>query len=430
MNIDCPEGIRVTADSQNVRPGMIYVDLSCRKNRRQIYEAYENGAYLIFTPYNISDPALPVIKVESPRETLSMLFEKFFEKENNNAKLIGVFGESGKSILVEMLQRIFDRRDDSRMKLDIIPIAINTSENNLFYLDNMSFDSIILTDKCTFGKCCGNKPAADFISGFSDGRAVIMNNDEYNNINSFITYGLNQKAVVTASSIDIDEITCFNYCVQKSFHTRNGKRVEPFEMPVHLHVLGGHNIYTALAAITCGLYYDVDISCIKESIEGYKASARHFQKIYEGDFTVIDNYCNSVHDYPAAFDSIQILNYHNLILVISVSGDTNPNIHEEKSAMIAGWIKVLKCKKVILTNCMDGDSHIGELPVKSMKIYKKVFEENDVSFIYYHLLHHAIEKGLSLLNRNDLMVLLGCEEMNAAGRIVNKLLGSVNKKES
>lgn len=68
MNIDCPEGIRVTADSQNVRPGMIYVDLSCRKNRRQIYEAYENGAYLIFTPYNISDPALPVIKVESPQK--------------------------------------------------------------------------------------------------------------------------------------------------------------------------------------------------------------------------------------------------------------------------------------------------------------------------------------------------------------------------
>lgn len=316
------------------------------------------------------------------------------------------------------------------MKSDLIPIAINTSENNLFYLDNMSFDSIILTDKCTFGKCCGNKPAADFISGFSDGRAVIMNNDEYNNLNNFITYGLNQKAVVTASSIDIDEITCFNYCVQRRFYTRNGNMIEPFEIPVHMHVLGGHNIYNALAAITCGLYYDVDISCIKESMEGYKASARHFQKIYEGDFTVIDNYCNSVHDYPAAFDSIQILNYNNLILVISVSGDTNTNIHEEKAALIAGWIKVLKCKKVILTNCMDGDSHIGELPVKSMKIYKKAFEENDVSFVYYHLLHHAVEKGLSLLNRNDLMVLLGCEEMNAAARIVNKLLGSVNKKES
>ncbi|MDD3705022.1 MAG: hypothetical protein PHC45_03000 [Clostridiaceae bacterium] len=373
MNICSPEGIRKTADSHNV----------------------------------IKD----------------ILIGKSFEKEKYNSKLIGVFGESGKSILVEMLQSVFNRRDDSRMKLGIMPIAINTSENILFYLENMSFDSVILTDS-------GNKPAADIISGFSEKVTVIMNNDEYQNINRFITYGLNQKAVVTASSIDVDEITCFNYCVQKSFYTGSGKKIDPFEVPVHLHILGGHSIYYALAAITCGLYYDIDIKSIKESIEDYKTSSRHLEKIYEGDFTVIDDYCKSVHDYTTAFDSIQILNYDNLILVISVTGDMNPGFHEEKAVLIAEWVKILKCKKVILTNCMDRDSNIGELPLKSIRIYKKVFEENDVSFRYYHLLHYAVEKGLSLLNSNDLMVLLGSEEMNAASSIVNKLLGSVKKKKN
>ncbi|MGI6586740.1 MAG: hypothetical protein ACOX3L_12650 [Lutisporaceae bacterium] len=232
----------------------------------------------------------------------------------------------------------------------------------------------------------------------------------------------------TASSIDVEEITCFNYCVQRSFQTKSGKRIEPFEIPVKLNVLGSHSIYAALAAITCGLYYDADISDIKESIEGYKASARHFQKIYEDGFTIIDNYCNSVIDYSAAFESIQILNYENLVLIINVSQDTNPDIHEEKAAMIAEWINILKCKKVILTSCMDGDSHIREFPLKSIRIYKKTFRENDVSFRYYHLLHHAIEKALSILKRNDLLVLLGSEEMNAASRIVNKLLKPAGKK--
>ena len=77
---------------------------------------------------------------------------------------------------------------------------------------------------------------------------------------------------------------------------------------------------------------------------------------------------------------------------------------------------------------MDGDSHIGTLPLKSMKLYKRIFRENDISFRYYHLLHHAIEKGLSLVNRNDLLVLLGSEEMDAASRIVYKLLGPMKKK--
>lgn len=420
MNLDSPEGIGVTADSQKVRPGMIYIDLSCRRNRRRIYEAYEKGACLIFTPYNISDPELPVIRVESPRDTLYMLFEKFFEKQRNHAKLVGVFGENDNSILVELLQSIF--------LTDIIPITINISKNNFSYIDSIGFDSAIFTDRCTLGK--------HYVYGLSYGKAAIINYDVYYESNSaerlkdieLITYGLNKKAVATASSIDVEEITCFNYCVQRSFQTKSGKRIEPFEIPVKLNVLGSHSIYAALAAITCGLYYDADISDIKESIEGYKASARHFQKIYEDGFTIIDNYCNSVIDYSAAFESIQILNYENLVLIINVSQDTNPDIHEEKAAMIAEWINILKCKKVILTSCMDGDSHIREFPLKSIRIYKKTFRENDVSFRYYHLLHHAIEKALSILKRNDLLVLLGSEEMNAASRIVNKLLKPAGKK--
>lgn len=420
MNLDSPEGIGVTADSQKVKPGMIYIDLSCRRNRRRIYEAYEKGACLIFTPYNISDPELPVIRVESPRDTLYMLFEKFFEKQRNHAKLVGVFGENDNSILVELLQSIF--------LTDIIPITINISKNNFSYIDSIGFDSAIFTDRCTLGK--------HYVYGLSYGKAAIINYDVYYELNSaerlkdieLITYGLNKKAVATASSIDVEEITCFNYCVQRSFQTKSGKRIEPFEIPVKLNVLGSHSIYAALAAITCGLYYDADISDIKESIEGYKASARHFQKIYEDGFTIIDNYCNSVIDYSAAFESIQILNYENLVLIINVSQDTNPDIHEEKAAMIAEWINILKCKKVILTSCMDGDSHIREFPLKSIRIYKKTFRENDVSFRYYHLLHHAIEKALSILKRNDLLVLLGSEEMNAASRIVNKLLKPAGKK--
>lgn len=428
MNLDSPEGIGVTADSHKVRPGMIYIDLSCRRNRRRIYEAYEKGACLIFTPYDISDPALPVIRVESPRDTLYMLFEKFFEKQRNNAKLIGVFGENDNSILVELLQSIF--------LTDIIPITINISKNNFFYIDSIGFDSAIFTDRCALGKHSGNKAPYDYVYGLLHGKAAIINYDVYHESNAaerlknieLITYGLNKKAVATASSIDVDEITCFNYCIQRTFQTKSGKMIEPFEIPVRLNVLGSHSIYAALAAITCGLYYDTDILSIKESIEGYKASARHFQKIYEDGFTVIDNYCNSVIDYSTAFESIQILSYESLVLVINVSQDTNSDIHEEKAAVIAEWVNILKCKKVILTSCMDGDSNIREFPLKSMRVYKRIFKENDISFRYYHLLHHAIEKALSILSRNDLLVLLGSEEMNAAGKIVNKLLRPAGKR--
>ena len=216
--------------------------------------------------------------------------------------------------------------------------------------------------------------------------------------------------------------------MQKSFYTRKGERIEPFEIPIRLNAMGSHNVYNALAAITCGLYYDKDIGSLKNSIERYKASSRHFQKIYDGEYVIIDNYCSSIYDYTAVFDSIQILSYENLILIISVSQSANPALHGEKARLITEWARILKCKEVILTSCMDGDSHIGELPLKSMRIYKRIFKENDVTFRYYHLLHHAIDKSLLLLEKHDLLVMLGGDEMNAAQRILCNRLGLINNK--
>ena len=431
MYVDSMGNIGVTADPQKVRPGMIYFDLSGRRNRRQIYEAYANGAYLIFTPYNISDPDLPVVKVKDPQDMLYMMFDRFYGTQEHRAKLIAVFGDSDKSVLFELVQSIlYGQNAGNKEGVDTVPITIDANISNLFYLGNIGIDCAILTDSGYMEGSCGKRAATDFLSRLLQKKTIIINNDEPDTIKAaeackdvtLISYGLNKKAVVTASSIDIGEDICFNYCVQRCFRSRSGNIVEPFEIPMRVNALGSHNIYNALAAITCGLYYDTDIESIKGAVESYKAPARHFQKIYEGDYAIIDNYCGSINDYNAAFESMQILSYDNLMLIISVSQNASISFHEEKARLIAEWVKMLKCKEVILTSCMDGDSRIGELPLKSMRIYKKVFKEDDITFRYYHLLHHAIERSLSLLNKKDLLIMLGSDEMNMAHRILYRHL--------
>lgn len=459
MYVDSMGNIGVTSDPQKVRPGMIYVDLSSRRDKKQIYEAYMNGAYLIFTPYNISDPELPVIKVNNPQDTINIVIDKFYRTQDRKAKIVAVFGESDKSTLLELIQCILCGRSDilsingkrknisfhrSRSNIeeffnvfmdmhkagvDIIPIGIDMNTSNLLNIGNMDIDCAILTDKgcmegcdCCHGEVCYSK--------IFEKKVVILNNDEPYALKAVegckdvtvITYGLNKKASVTASSIDIGEDICFNFCVQRSFRTKKGRLVEPFEIPIRLKALGTHNIYNALAAITCGLYYDSDIERIKPVVESYKVPARHFQKVYDGEFTIIDNYCVSIYDYNAAFESIQILNYENLILIVSVSRGASLRFHGEKARLIAEWVKMLKCREVILTSCMDGDTRISELPIKTLRIYKKVFKENGIPFKYYHLLCNAIERGLSIVGRKDLFVMLGSDEMNMAQRLLHRQL--------
>lgn len=461
MKVDSTGGIGVTADPQKVRPGMIYVDLSDKRNKRQLYEAYINGAALIFTPYNISDPELPVIKVRSTRDTLYMLIERYFAKHGNRAKLVGILGDGSKTVLLEMIQNIllgkgssgsagirgrgsmgslrgidefFDSFSDMYMQgMDIIPIGIDMDPGSIFYFSGMNIDCAVMTGTGYPENSRGGGSVMDYLSGLSEKKTVIINNDEHYGLKAkdeiggkgFITYGLNKKASVTASSIDIDESTCFNYCVQRSFLTRSGVKVEPFEIPVRLKTLGTYNIYNALAAITCGLYYDIDIMRIKASIEGYKAPARHFQKIYDGEFTIIDNYCSSMKDYAAVFDSLQVLSYDDLILIISVAQSQADAFHEEKARLITEWAGLLKCKEVILTSCMDGSNRIGELPIKSIRIYKRIFRESGLNFRYYHLLQHSIERGLSVIKKRGLLVMLGSEEMNIAHKLLQRQLRPV-----
>lgn len=418
MKVDSPGGIGVTADPHKVRPGMIYVDLSDRRNHRQIYEAYVNGAALIFTPFNIQDPELPVIKVRNTRDIVDMLIDKYFGKREDQAKLVGVLGDGDKTVLVEMIGEILKKSHPA----DTIPVSIDTSSGSMFYFTDMNIDSVVMTDRSSFESSCNGSRLIDQLSGMEDRKAIIINNDEWPESGSFITYGLNNKAVITASSIDVEEVTCFNYCVRKSFLTKSGGRVLPFEIPVRLNAFGNHNIYNALAAITCGLYYDCDIAGIKAAVESYKAPARHFQKLYDGDFTVIDNYCSSIYDYIAAFDSLQILSYASMVLVVSVSQGENLGFHNEKARLIAEYARNLKCKEVILTSCMDGYYHIGELPMKTIRVYKRIFKDNDLQFRYYHLLKSSMERGVQAVDQKGLMVMLGGEEMNMAQKFMEHIL--------
>lgn len=429
MYVDSWGNTGVTTDPQKVRPGMIYVDLSGRRNRRQIYEAYVNGASLIFTTHNFSDPELPVVKVRSPQDTAFMLLNGLLGVNGQKAKLVGLLGAGDKSMLMELLKRILAGTASKGLQ-NGVPICIDTNAWDLFYLGNVGLDSVIITDGGYVDNNGGNRPPEDYLHSLLNGKTIIINNDDQGTARllehcsgaAAITYGLNKKAAVTASSIDICMNICFNYCVQRSFQSRKGKRIEPFEMPVKLNAFGSHNIYDALAAITCGLYYDVDINDIKKAIESYKVPSRHFQILYDDDYTIIDNYCNSIRDYTAAFESMQILNYENLILIVSISHRTNLDFHFEKARLIAEWARMLKCREVILTSCMDGDARIGELPLKRMRVYRKVFKENGIPFKYYHLLQHAIDRGLSGLKTKDMLVLLGSDEMNMAQKLLQRQL--------
>ena len=456
MFMDNFERFGVTADWQKVLPGMVYVDLQESKSRKEIMNAYHNGAALIFTTQNITNPELPVIKVNNVYETMLIMLNKYFHSPQDKVKLVAISGSNDKDIVLDLLHKLLDI-DGNILSLDekndfshyfnalnnmtiedmyqrlnkivstgehFMPLIVDYKMKYFKFINSFKFDCALITGVDSFDAEDQNyvlDSIKGFISQIPDNKPIIFNNDNdmvlkalAGSKNSIvITYGLNKKAAVTATSIDVNQQTSFNYCLQRSFTTNNGNTVEPFEMPIRLNLLGSRSIYNALAVITCALYYDVDIEHIKETLLSYVTPSRRFEISDVKGITVLDNYCIGIGELDKTFDGIQLLNYNKIRLVAAVSKNESEQIIEDLVKLFSQWSGILGLDEVILCGCVDINALGIPLSINDLRKLKKALN-GVIQIKYYDRLQDAIESVAHSIQESEMLILAGGEEMNSA----------------
>lgn len=80
-----------------------------------------------------------------------------------------------------------------------------------------------------------------------------------------LTYGLNQKAWVTTSSVSEDENRTILCCIQRKIPTFGGNEIEEQEFTIQTGP-NSKNIHTVLACVTAAMVCDVDINVIERKI--------------------------------------------------------------------------------------------------------------------------------------------------------------------
>lgn len=81
-----------------------------------------------------------------------------------------------------------------------------------------------------------------------------------------ISYGLNAKSTITASSLDINEDVSFNCCIQRGLTTSSGNEIEQMEFPIKVRYDNNFDISHYLSAIGLALIYEIPIIKIQETI--------------------------------------------------------------------------------------------------------------------------------------------------------------------
>lgn len=186
---------------------------------------------------------------------------------------IGILGSRGKSSVAEIVSSelkkkgkqvfVVGTKEESTKafikllyrEVDYSIIEISREDLLEGNINKIKFDIIIQTSLYEESKTIIQQ-IQSILSNLKEGGYIIFNSDSIQNINFKcdniypITYGLNGRTTVTASSIDDIEGLCFSYCIQRAIFTLSQTLVQPCEIPIQ--VEGKYDdVGYYLAAYTC-----------------------------------------------------------------------------------------------------------------------------------------------------------------------------------
>ncbi len=471
------DGIKVkgiTSDSRQVRNDYVFVAITGEKEdgNNFIDEAVRRGAVIVYTEHDVSRRDCIVKKVDNGRVKLAELCNEFYSDPSEKLIVIGVTGTNGKTTTTNLIYHILKEAGFSVGLIGTLCIKIDEKqypsklttpsvEDTYYYLNKMveekvkiavlevsshglktnrvygvNFDIAIHTnidlDHLNF-----HKTITDYImskkklfDSLSPGKIALINYDDKYGIKMLegnkeilvISYGLSSKSTVTASSIDSDFITSFNYCLQRSITTLSGVELEPFEYPVVSNLIGNHNIYNALSAISTCLLLDAPIEKIAKAIKNYPAVLRRMQIIYKKEFTVIDDYCHNPSSYEAVFNSVQNLQYNNLYIVNGIRGSRGVDINRRNAEILKQWYEILNIKGLVITDSKDYVDNMNRVREEEREAYFEVLNDSSIPFKYESSIKNAISEILKEIKYGDILLLLGAQSMDKGKSIFLDLI--------
>lgn len=464
----------ITCNSKKVKYGFIFVAIKGEQTDGNdfIDEAIDNGAIIIYSNKNISDKRIPIVRVKEPRKELAKLLNEFYGYPTENLKVIGVTGTNGKTTTTYLLESIFKNAGYNTALVGTLGVKVNDKYKKsilttpdaetlyeLFDEFNKTDVQVVIMEVSSHGLKLHRTYGVDFDAAihtnievdhldfhnsFEDylntkkilfdslrrNRLAIVNIDDENAIKLLdgnrnvltITYGLNSKSSVTASSINIQETISFSVCIQRSIFTISQKEYAPQEFSISTNLSGVYNVYNSLAAISCALYFGIDIDVIQNSFKEIQGIYRRFEKIYDKNYLVIDDFCHNPASYQAILETIRSLKYNKLIIVNAIRGNRGMKINNKNAMVLATWYNVLNNPKIFLTLSEDVLSYKNKANKKELEEYVDVFNENSIEYEIHSNLRDSIAEAIKTASEGDIILLLGPRGMNNGKEIFYSLV--------
>jgi UDP-N-acetylmuramoyl-L-alanyl-D-glutamate--2,6-diaminopimelate ligase len=226
--------------------------------------------------------------------------------------------------------------------------------------------------------------------------AIINNDDEYGRriakltAAKIITYGIDSAADIIAKDIKFD-ISHTEFLLNAAFIGEDKK--EKFSTKL----IGRHNVYNILSAVTWALREGLDLSLVKYAIEKFDLVPGRLERIYfAGDFSVFVDYAHTEDALQNVIRTLRELSSSKIIVVFGCGGDRDKTKRPKM-----GYVVSELADFAVITN----DNPRSEDPQEIIEEIKKGIKKDNYCVVPDR--KEAIKKGLSLAKSGDIVLIAG-----------------------
>lgn len=207
---------------------------------------------------------------------------------------------------------------------------------------------------------------------------------------------------------------------------RGNLRIPAQEIKIRLSTPGLHSIYNAVACCAMALCQGIPGDAIARGLENFRGVERRFEKIYDGEFKIIDDHFANANNIEASLLSLSSLTYNKLRMVCCIRGSRGTTVNRENIQTLAKWLPELKLDEIIVTESKGLTSDHDLVLPEERKVFLEELEKTDLAVIYEENLDDALHKVLELARPGDVILLAGTQGMDKAGRRILEFISDAH----
>ncbi|MDD3187295.1 MAG: UDP-N-acetylmuramoyl-L-alanyl-D-glutamate--2,6-diaminopimelate ligase [Bacilli bacterium] len=423
----------IQVDSRRIKQGDTFVALRgiSSDGHSYIETAIKNGAIKVIAEEG--SYSVETLIVKDTREYLTAYLKETYKDMLNDMTIIGVTGTNGKTTtayLIYQALNLLGRKcsyigtngyfiGGEKIELPSLPnttpdileqyqmyeesynkgykyVVLEASSQAISYgrIEGIKFDYAIFTnlseEHLNYHKTMENYYLAKRkLFEQLTGTAIINFDDDYKDKftlekNSNFFYGFNGGDIKVEDFITQKENTTFTYTYLNN------------QYKVNSNLIGKYNIYNMLATIALLINLKIDINDINKTISEIASPEGRMEKIIYNNNTIIIDYAHTPASIQSLIDTVNLIKHNNTYVVFGCAGERDRSLRSVMANII-----MKNATKLIITS---DDPHEEELAqIVNDMLEKKVTNNYEICLDR----SLAIKKGISLLNQNDLLLILG-----------------------